>query len=70
MSRADFDISDRIDVRYSADEAVQAIFAEHAAYIAEETLALSIESGDASDGGASAEVTIDGHDVTLAVTKA
>ena len=72
---ADFAISDRIHVRYSADEAVQAVIAEHGDYIAEETLALSIEAGDASMLGAlvgatTVDVTIDGHEVTLAVTKA
>ena len=54
---------------------MQAVIAEHGDYIAEETLALSIEAGDASMLGAlvgatTVDVTIDGHEVTLAVTKA
>jgi isoleucyl-tRNA synthetase len=67
---AGFEISDRIHVRYRADDAVRAAVAEHGDYIAAETLALSIEAGDGSDDATSVEVTIDGHEVTLAVTKA
>ena len=70
---ADFDVSDRIRIEYRGDEAVQSVFAAHGGYIAEETLALSIESlaeGVGPSGGAAAEVLLDGHNVMLAVRRA
>ncbi|MDP6607234.1 MAG: isoleucine--tRNA ligase [Dehalococcoidia bacterium] len=66
---AGFDISDRIHVRYEGDAAVQAVVAEHARYIADETLALSIKKGGAGGEAATVEATLDGHDVALRVTK-
>ena len=67
---AGFEVTDRIHVHYRASDEVRAVLSEHGRYIAEETLALSIEEGDPPDGGASAEATLDGHAVTLAVRKA
>ncbi|MSQ41768.1 MAG: isoleucine--tRNA ligase [Dehalococcoidia bacterium] len=69
---AGFAVSDRIHVRYTGDDAVRAVFAAHGGYIAEETLALSIEEGDAAagDDGARAEASLDGHATTLAVRRA
>jgi isoleucyl-tRNA synthetase len=69
---ADLEVSDRIEVRYAASDApeVGRAFAEHGAYIAEETLALSIEAGEAPTGWASTDATIDGLKVTLALRRA
>ena len=67
---AEFEISDRIHVSYQGDAEVQAVFAAHGDYISEETLALSVEDAAAADSTTSVDVEIDGHAVTLAVTKA
>jgi isoleucyl-tRNA synthetase len=67
---AGFDISDRIHVRYEGDAEVQAVVAEHGRYIADETLALSIEAGSPGSDAATVAATLDGHDVALTVTKA
>jgi len=70
---ADLDVSDRINVRYvlgSDAEALEGAFAAHGEYIAEETLALSIEAGDGLDGGATSEASIDGMDVVLSLRRA
>ena len=69
---AELDVSDRIDVRYVLGDGAEAIgsaFAAHGAYIAEETLALSIEAGGELDGGATSEATIDGMDVVLSLAR-
>ena len=67
---AGLDVSDRIHVAYRGDDAVRAVFAEHGGYIGDETLALSIEDGDAPEGSRTAEATLDDHEVTLALRKA
>ena len=67
---AGLDVSDRIHIAYRGDEAVHAVFAEHRGYIGDETLALSIEDGDAPAGTLTAEANLDGHAVTLALRKA
>jgi isoleucyl-tRNA synthetase len=67
---AELDVSDRIDVRYVLGDGAEAIgsaFAAHGGYIAEETLALSIEAGDGFVDGATSEATIDGMDVVLSL---
>jgi isoleucyl-tRNA synthetase len=65
------EVSDRITVRYAADApSIAQAFADHGDYIAEETLALSIEEGAVEDGWASVDATIDGDAVTLALRKA
>ena len=67
---AGLEVSDRIDVRYASDgPAVAQAFEAHGEYIAEETLALSIELGDAPTDWAATEATIDGLAVTLALRK-
>jgi isoleucyl-tRNA synthetase len=69
---AELDVSDRIDVRYVLGDGAEAIggaFAAHGGYIAEETLALSIEAGDGFVDGATSEATIDGMDVVLSIRK-
>jgi len=69
---AGLDVSDRIEVRYHAAvdaPAVEQAFATHGGYIAEETLALSMQAGGADSGWASVDATIDGLDVTLALRK-
>ena len=70
---ADLEVSDRIEVRYAlaegADE-LEGAFAEHGEYVADETLALSIEAGTADVSWPSTSATIDGLEVTLALTRA
>ena len=68
--QAGFEVTDRIHVSYRAGEEVRAVLAEHGRYIGEETLALSIEEGEPPGGATSAEATLDGHAVTLAVRRA
>ena len=67
---ADFNVTDRIHVTYLGDDALRAVFDQHGGYIGEETLAFSIERGDPPEGATSAEATIDGHALTLAVRRA
>jgi isoleucyl-tRNA synthetase len=70
---AELDVSDRIDVRYALGEGAETIgnaFAAHGGYVAEETLALSIEAGAGFVDGATSEVSIDGMDVVLSLRKA
>jgi len=70
---AGLDVSDRIDVRYTLGDGAEELghaFEAHGAYIAEETLALSIEAGAELDGGASVEANVDGAAITLSLRKA
>jgi isoleucyl-tRNA synthetase len=71
---AGLDVADRIAVRYRAPDAVARVLQQHCDWIAEETLALSLEplaEGEAPpEGTATAVVRIDGDEVTLALTRA
>ncbi|MEX2228608.1 MAG: isoleucine--tRNA ligase [Dehalococcoidia bacterium] len=67
---AGLEVTDRIHVRYQAEAAVADVIAGHGDYIAQETLALSIEPGAPETGATIAEATVDGHAITLAVRKA
>ena len=68
--QADLAVTDRIHVRYEGDEEIARAFAEHREYIADETLALSIEEGATGDGATLAELELEGRQVTLSVRRA
>jgi isoleucyl-tRNA synthetase len=69
--QAGFDVSDRIDVRYTATDGVAEAFQQHAGYISRETLATQLEPGlEAGDGWHTTEDEIDGLPVTVAVKRA
>ena len=61
----DFEITDRIDVYYHADEEVEKAIMNNLEYMKEETLALSITSKDSLKEN----FDINGHDVYLEVKK-
>jgi len=68
--QAGFEVSGRINVRYSAADGVADAFEQHAAYISRETLATRLEPGlEAGDGWHTAEDEIDGHPVVVAVRR-
>jgi isoleucyl-tRNA synthetase len=71
---AGLDVADRIDVRFRAPAAVARVVEQHGGWIAEETLALSIEAlaegAEPPAGAASTTVRVDGEDVTLALSRA
>ena len=68
--QAGFDVSDRINVRYSAADGVADAIEQHAAYISRETLATRLEPGiEAADGWHTAQDEIDGHPVVVAVRR-
>jgi len=64
------DISDRVNVVWSAEGDVAAAFAAFAEYIQQETLALSLAAGEATGEMYTQEVTVGGQTVTLAIKKA
>ncbi len=66
---ADFDISDRITVTYQASDRLAQAIQTHAAYIAGETLADTLEAGKPQSGAFTQEFSIDGEDLTLGVKK-
>ena len=68
---AGLEITDRIHARFQGDDAVAEVLAAHGAYIAEETLALSLEplDGDPPADSTASEATVEGHAVTLALWK-
>jgi isoleucyl-tRNA synthetase len=66
---ADFDISDRITVTYQASERLAQAIETHAAYIAGETLADTLEAGRPPSGAFTQEFSIDGESLTLSVKK-
>ena len=69
--QAGLNVSDRIEVRYSATDGVSEAFEQHAAYISRETLALALEAGVEADGTwHRAEDEIDGLPVVVAVRRA
>ena len=66
---AGLELSDRIRVTYRGDEFVSRALEAHGAAVAEETLADSINAGDAPAGALAASANIDGHEVTLALVR-
>ena len=67
---AGLEVTDRIRVTFSGDATTGAVFAEHGAYIAAETLALSLDDAAPPAGSTTATATLGGHEVTLAVRRA
>ena len=68
--QAGFDVSDRINVRYTASDGVAEAFERHAAYISRETLATQLEPGlESAHGWHTAQDEIDGLPVTVAVKR-
>ncbi|MDR2296632.1 MAG: class I tRNA ligase family protein, partial [Clostridiales Family XIII bacterium] len=61
----DLAMMDRIRIVYAGDDAVRAAVAAHAAYIAKETLAISLEEGEAAS-----RWDLNGHDTGIEVSKA
>ena len=69
--QAGLNVSDRIEVRYTATDGVSDAFKQHAAYISRETLALGLEAGVEGDGSwHRAEDEIDGLPVVIALRRA
>ncbi len=64
------EISDRVNVVWSAEGDVAAAFAAFGDYIQQETLALSLQADSAEADWYSQEVTVGGQTVTLAISKA
>lgn len=64
---AGFEVTDRIDVRYTCGDKLADAIAEGADMIQKGTLALSLQRGEAEDGFVSAEWNINGEKATLAV---
>ena len=67
---ADFDVSDRITVRYQADDELAAAIEKGRGFIMQQTLATSLERADAQDGEARREWDINGKTAALAIVKA
>ena len=69
---AGLEITDRIHVRYAGDPALGEMLSDHGRYIAEETLALSIEplDGDAPRAATVTDATVEGRAITLVLWKA
>ncbi|MEZ4502505.1 MAG: isoleucine--tRNA ligase [Dehalococcoidia bacterium] len=67
---AGLDVSDRIRVTFEADDVIASVVEAHREYIAEETLALTLERGASVDGAASTSASIEGHEVTLGLVRA
>jgi len=64
---ADLDYADRIRVRYTADEALEAAIDAHRDWIAGETLAVEIAPADGEDAGSTA-ASVDEHAFAFAIT--
>ena len=62
-----FEVTDRIEVLYSCDEKMKAIFTKYASSIAEDVLATSISEGSSES---SKEWDINGEKVSLDLKKA
>ena len=67
---AGLDVSDRIRVTYEGDDEIASVLAAHGGYVADETLALSIDRASSEPGASSTQADIEGHAVTLALVRA
>jgi len=71
---AGLEVTDRIRVTWRGDSEVGKVMADHGPAIADEVLALSLDAGDGNgalpSNATTTTVTVDGHEVTLAVVKA
>lgn len=66
---AGLEIEDRIIVHYSGSERARDVFAKHAGYVKDETLANDLIEGAAPDGAASESAKLEGGEVRLAVQR-
>jgi isoleucyl-tRNA synthetase len=66
---ADFNIADHITVRYAASEKIGKAIQQFAEYIRGETLATTLETGDADDGFHHEAFNLDGETLTLGVKR-
>jgi hypothetical protein len=68
---AGFNLEDRIITRYDASGDGAAVFATFASEIASETLSTTLEAGTAGSSQESYRktVTLDGHEVTIAIER-
>ncbi len=66
---ANFEVTDRIEVMYSADETLQALIDAHREAIAEEVLATSIDEGATSGAEYSETIEFDGMTMTLGLAR-
>ena len=67
---AGFDISDRIEVVYSASDGLAEAIKNFGDYIMEETLTVKLEAGDPEKATANAEDAFDGETIKFGVSKA
>ena len=67
---ADFEVTDRIEIRYTADAELSGAMEAGAEMIRNGTLALGMEAGAAEDGWVSKEWDINGKTATLSIRKA
>ena len=67
---AGFDVTDRIELFYQGPGELQAVLDRYGEYIGVETLAGTIQEGDADEGAHVVEHKIEGMDVTLGVKRA
>ncbi|MBT8399428.1 MAG: isoleucine--tRNA ligase [Rhodothermia bacterium] len=67
--QAGFEVTDRIEVRYSATESLRGAIAHHAEWIRNETLALELEEASHPDGDLVEVFQIDGEEFTVAVRR-
>jgi len=63
--QADFEIADRIAIRYQVSEGLASAMEAHRSYIMEETLALEMEEGKPREGMFKGTDQFDGEEVTL-----
>ena len=64
---ADFEVTDRIDVRYTCDDELHAAIERNAAMISQGTLALSMERAEPGEGFVTAEWNINGRKAVIGV---
>ena len=67
---SNFEVTDRIRIRFDADAQLADAIDQHRDYIAGETLALALAPGIAEDGGRAFDSTIDGKALRFSLAKA
>ncbi len=66
---ADFDVTDRIDMSYVADETLQSLVETHRDEIAEEILAMSVRQADDAQSEYSETIAFDDMSITVGLTR-
>ena len=66
---ADFELNDRITLKYQASAKLEQAIQQFAEYISGETLSATLEAGEPSDGFQSEKFDIDGETLTVAVKR-